>query len=95
MRGMGWTQHSLDPALFLRWSDPDSRKPAAEPFLVGLCGFHVDDCIATFAPDFPHIKAALQSAFEWGGAWEVDAFTFCGKEITRQATGTFRSPWPR
>ena len=76
---LNWTQHSLDPCLFL-WIDGDNQ-------VLAVLGVHVDDVICCVLPAGERHLEEVKKSFEWGSAWEENDFVFTGRWMRRQDDG--------
>ena len=86
LKSLGWTQHILDPCLFLlHHADPQE---AAEPRLCGFIALHVDDmlgCGDQNDPFYVSAEKALKGKFDFR-TWETDEKTmeYCGVNHIRE-----------
>ncbi|CAE7222193.1 unnamed protein product [Symbiodinium sp. CCMP2456] len=79
LKKLGWTQHSLDPCLFMQRNGDK---------VVALLGIHVDDLIGGALAGFEETLNKVESHFTWGSPWCSGEFTFVGRHIKQWPDGS-------
>ncbi|CAE7353272.1 GIP [Symbiodinium sp. CCMP2592] len=79
MRKLGWTQHSLDPCLFL-WRVGSQ--------IGAVLGLHVDDLIAAALTEYEEVLNKVEASFTWGSPWVSEEFTFIGRKVKQHPDGS-------